>query len=298
MSCAASLRRSARWGLWSLCAGIVATPLPAAAFAFSDSWEGPPCTAASWSSVTAPGVASGPYDPTPVVRYSGACAYRVSSGGSVRSDHPASESTYRARFYVFPQTSSGAVVLFQARDAGGVPQFSIAHDPVANAFLVYIGPTAAGSADTTLFGVPSFRWTWIEVFYQSGQKLTITAQGSASPAPPVTVTSNLPVGPSSIDTATLGWIATANGNPIGEINFDAFVSNNTASPIGPLCRGDANGDSFVDGNDYQMLTEEILRRRDAGNVPIVAPGQPDCSEDGKLDALDRVCVVKRAGACP
>lgn len=302
MPWAESLRRSASWVLWCLCAGIVAAPSPAAAFAFANSWEGTPCSAAGWSTVIPPGVAGGPYDPTPVVRYSGACAYRIGAGGgALRSDHPANESSYRARFYVFPQTSSGAVVIFQARDASGIPQFTIAYDSVNRAYLIYVGSGSTGTPDTTLFGVDLFRWSWIEIAYQSGQKLTITAQGSASPAPPVTVTSTLSVAASNVDTASLGWLSTANGNPTGAINFDAFVSNNTAlpiGPIGPLCRGDVNGDSFVDGNDYQMLTEEILRRRDVNQVPIIAPGQPDCTEDGKLDALDRVCVVKRAGACP
>ncbi|HVF35968.1 MAG TPA: dockerin type I domain-containing protein [Candidatus Saccharimonadia bacterium] len=299
MSWATSWHRSARWGLWSLCVGIFAAPLPAAAFAFATSWEGSPCTASAWSFVAGGGVAGGPYGATPVLRYSGACAYRVvDTNGSLRSDHPANEPTYRARFYVFPQTSAGAVVLFQARNASGVPQFSIAHDPVADAFLVYIGMVAAGAPDTMITGASEFRWYSVEVSYGATQKLGVTVHGAGSGTPIAVVTSVASVADSSIDTASLGWLATANGNPTGAINFDAFESNNLASPIGPLCRGDVNGDSFVDGNDYQMLTEEILRRRDAGNVPIIATGQPDCTEDGKLDAFDRVCVVKLAGACP
>lgn len=291
MSRDAFRRRAARWLLSSIFALGAVAPLPVAAFAFIDGWEGSPCTLSAWSFVTTGPVAGGPYDSTPIVRYEGGCAMRVALGGAVQSDHPASETSYRARFYVFPQTSAGAVVLFQGTNSSGVPQFSIAHDGATGAFLIYVGSGSTGTPDTSLFGVPSFRWTWIEVYYQSGLPLTITAQGSASPAPPVTVTSSVAVPPSSIDSARLGWLSTANGNPTGAINFDAFASNNLVAPIGPLCRGDADADGDIDNVDYKVLTDEILQRD-------IASGQPDCTEDGRLDAFDRVCVAKRAGACP
>src|SRR5687767_7106451 len=185
---------------------------------------------------------------------------RVAGGGSVQSDHPANETVYRARFYVFPQEIGGAVVLFQARDAGGSPQFSIAHDGASGTFLVYIGPNAAGPPDTTIAGAPSFRWYSVEVNYQSGQKLGVTVHGAGAATPLAAVMSSASVLGSSIDTATLGWLATANGVPTGAINFDAFVSNNLATPIGPLCRGDADADADIDSTDYKVLTDEILQR--------------------------------------
>ena len=298
MSWVAWRRRSARWFLSSLFALVAAVPLPAAAFAFADGAEGSPCTLAAWSFVTTGPAAGGPYDAMPVVRYAGRCAMRVAGGGSVRSDHPANEPVYRARFYVFPQTSAGAVVVFQAHDPGVVPQFSIAHDPVADAFLVYIGPIAAGAPDTTINGAPEFRWYSVEVSYLVNQKLGVTVHGAESGTPLAVVTSVASVPDASIDSASLGWLATANGNPTGAINFDAFESNNGAVPFGPLCRGDVDGDDFVGPNDYVVLTGEILRRTDPLDNPIIAIGQPDCTGDGKLDAFDRVCVAKAGGACP
>ncbi len=291
MSWAAFRRRSAQWGLLLSCGAILAAPLPAAAFAFADGAEGSPCTLAAWSFVTTGPVAGGPYDPSPVVRYAGRCAMRTAGGGSVRSDHPASESTYRARFYVFPQTSAGAVVLFQARDVSGFPQFSIAHDPAVDAFLVYVGSASSGTPEASIPGAPEFRWYSVEVYYRSAQRLGVTVQRASASTPLSNILTNASTPASTIDSALLGWLGTANGNPTGAINFDAFESNNPATPIGALCRGNVDGDIDVDATDYKILTDELLRRD-------IAAGQPDCTGDGKLDAFDRVCVAKLAGACP
>jgi hypothetical protein len=283
-------RLAARWGATSLSLLVLAAPLPAGAFAFASGWEGAPCTSAGWSLVGTGGFAAGPYDATPVVRYSGGCAYRAPGSGFVQSDHPANDVVFRARFHLFPQASNGSVVVFQARDPGGVPQFSIAHDGVSGALQVFIGSGSSGVPDTSLAGVPLFRWTSVEVAYQSGQKLAVTALGSGGTTP-VTVQSNAAVAASGIDSARLGWLSTASGNPTGAMNFDAYESNNLATPIGRLCRGDADGDLDLDATDYKVLSDEILRRD-------IADGQPDCTEDGKIDVADRVCVAQRAGACP
>ena len=119
-------------------------------------------------------------------------------------------------------------------------------------------------------------------------QLVVTGVGSATPM--VVTTTQVMNG--TVGTVRLGFISTIAGNPAGVTLFDEFESTRGPTPIGRLCRGDADDSGMIGPADYTLVSDEILRR-------TIAPGQPDCNEDAQVDALDRVCIAKlTTGTCP
>ena len=247
------------------------------------------CTASAWNGgVTGGGQAGGPNGTPMVVRYSGPCAFGGFGPGYVTDGTPASEATYRARFYLRPNFSAGVVDVFQAFNDAGIPSVSIAYDGQNGSFLVYLG--AASTPDASLSGYAPSVWYSVEVSIVQGQPVALQVLGTFAPTTTSVATpanASVPVG-----VAKLGWVSSRAGNPNGIIEVDEFDSTRSATPIGRLCRADADGSGVLDNGDYQALTAELLRR-------AVAPGQPDCNEDGLVNVFDRLCIAKRGGeACP
>lgn len=262
-------------------------PPVAAQLVFYDGFND--CTASAWNGgVTGGGQAGGPYGAPMVVRYSGPCAFGAFGPGYVVDGTPASESTYRARFYVRTNVAGGIVDVFQAFDDAGSPSVAVAYDAPNASFLVYLG--ASATPDGVLAGYPPGRWYSVEVFVALGQSVTLDVRGSFAPA--TTSVATPAASAVTVGVAKLGWVASRSGNPGGIVEVDEFESTRNATPIGRLCRGDADGNGVLDNADYRDLGGELLRRG-------VAVGQPDCNEDGLLDVFDRVCAAKRIGEpCP
>ena len=268
------------------------SPSAGAQAVFESSFGIDPCTPTEWSLLAGSPFTAGRYDPTPVVPFEGPCAMRAFSVSRyVETDVPASEPVFRARFYFFPQIDGGEVRILEALDEGGTNvQFAVVYNGDTNVLHLIVG-TGAGGPAATLSGVNDLRWHWVEVSYAAGQPMQITTQtvGGGSETQQTTAV-NAPSG--GVGRVRLGWIASLN-NPVGAMNFDAFASSRGATSIGPLCAGDADGDGALTQADYRALSDEILRRS-------VAPGSPECTGDGDLDAFDRVCVANatQAGVCP
>jgi hypothetical protein len=267
------------------------SPSAGAQAVFESSFGIDPCTPTEWSLLAGSPFTAGRYDPTPVVTFEGPCAMRAFSVGRyVETDVPASEPVFRARFYFFPQIDGGEVRMLEALDEGGTNvQFAVVYNGDTNVLHLIVG-TGAGGPAASLSGVSDLRWHSVEVYYSAGQPMQITTKLVGGAQTQQTTAVNAPSG--GIGIVRLGWIASLN-NPVGAMNFDAFVSTRSATPIGPLCGGDADGDGALTQADYRALSDEVLRRG-------IAPGSPECLGDGNLDALDRVCVANAiaAGTCP
>jgi hypothetical protein len=97
----------------------------------------------------------------------------------------------------------------------------------------------------------------------------------------------------TIDYAQLGNLT---GGPAGNaITVDSYESRRT-TPIGRLCRGDANNSASLTPADRTAITLELTS---IGQTR--ATGTPDCNEDGVISPADRTCVTSRLVAiqsCP
>lgn len=274
----------------ALCVGAMSLPARAQSV-FESSFGIDPCTPTEWSLLAGSPFTGGRYDPTPVVPFEGPCAMRTFSVSRyVETDVPASEPQFRARFYFFPQIDGGEVRILEALDEGGTNvQFAVVYNGDTSVLHLIVG-TGAGGPAATLSGVSDLRWHSVEVYYSAGQPMQIATKLVGGVQTQQTTVVNAPS--DGVGRVRLGWIASLN-NPVGAMNFDAFASSRSATPIGPLCGGDADGDGAPTQADYRALSEEILRRG-------IAPGSPECTGDGDLDAFDRVCVANAiaGGTCP
>lgn len=286
------MRAKLSWGVvLALVFCVGAAPSAEAQAVFSSSFGTDPCTPTEWSTLAGSPFVGGRYDATPVVTFEGPCAFRAFSANRyVETNVPASEPVFRARFHFFPQIDGGVAKILEALDESGANvQYSVLYNGDTNTLELLVG-TGAGGPAATLSGFDDLRWHSVEVHYAAGQPVQISAKRVGGAVSQQTTGVSAPSG--GVGVVRLGWISSLN-NPVGAINFDAFESTRSITPIGPLCGGDADGDGVLTDADYRALTDEILRRS-------IAPGSPECSGDGELDAFDRVCVANaiEAGACP
>lgn len=236
------------------------------------------CSLGAWSATTtsAPGflVAGHPAATDAVPRYSGACAAIARAPGNfVADDRPSMESRYVARFYVLASAGAhaGSPTLFRARGASA-PVLEIA---IEGGNLRVRGE---GSEVATGPALSAGRWYAVELVWRAGIDAVVRVQGAGQPAStPVTLA--LANTAARIDRVELGWIA---GTGTGSVVVDAFESQRFAA-VGRLCRGDANGDQQRDPADVVAMRAEILGT-------ALAAAQPDCNEDGRINAADLVCV--------
>lgn len=235
------------------------------------------CTVSAWTgagTATTADNTGGPEDG--IARYSGVCGLVVDSGDYVIDNTPGSEAVYRARFYVLTRATSGATI-FRATDAddgGGTEVIKVDFD--GSAFNFTQNGTSAGSVS----GIVADRWYSIELFYKANETFSAEVAGAAGftgSLAPVTTG----IGNGTIGSAVLGVVAGTGSN----FGFDAFESTRSeTTPIGRLCRGDANGNGQINNGDRVVLTNELI---EAG----LATGQPDCNENGEVNNGDRVCIT-------
>ena len=241
------------------------------------------CQTTAWNGgATNAATANGPA--TGDSRYAGACALEVAAAGNsyVTDNSPNGETDYRARFYVFTGTATGAPVIFRAGDAdnGGAAVVEITYD-AANGQFDFASGAAAASAN----GIAPSKWYSIEFYYDAGTAITANVQGAGS-ATAIPVSFGTAPSAATIGSARLG--AVTGGTALDTMRFDEFESTrSTTTAIGRLCRGDANNSGGISAIDRTSITQELAL------PPVVAPGQPDCNEDGRVSAIDRTCVTEK-----
>ena len=238
------------------------------------------CTTTAWNGGAVNATAGDPSGD--VARYSGSCGLEVAASGSghVTDNSPANETDYRARFYVYTGTASGNPVIFQATDAdgaAGTALVTVTYDTANNQF-----DFASGSATGSASGIQDNKWYGIEFYYDAGAAITASVKGAAaSSATSVTFTGAPASG--SVNSARLGVLGAATA--ADTMKFDEFESTrSTTTPIGFLCRGDANGDSIINVQDASAVVAERLGTS-------LAAGQPDADESGIVNVQDASSIV-------
>jgi hypothetical protein len=267
------------------------------------------CTVTAWSAnsgnlvVDDPDANAGTNTPETghVKRLSGACGLSPASGAaSFVTDNSPADGVYRARFYFFTGIASGTPRVFEAFTAdagGGTSIFSVTYD------------TAGGDLDFTAAGtsmqsipVVANKWYSVEFFHNTGSPLTATVMGNNSAVAdgaPLTSTSAGAVA-GTVQSVRLGNVSgsafTFGGTPSSNnafgIAFDEFDSTRSAAtPIGRLCRGDANGNAnaALADNDLNVVDASQIVAERLGQS--VSPGQPDANEDGIVNVVDASLVV-------
>lgn len=274
--------------------------LIAASFALIGMESAMACSTAAWANTGTGGgevgnpVEGEPDDSTAVRRYSGRCGLLASAAANfVRDVSPAAEPKYRARFYVYTGTTAGAgnAVVFNAKNASDASMIRVAHDTTANVFNFYV--SGNDTPDGVVTGVLDNRWYSIELNFSNSSpaelRYTVVGAGGVTLANNVATTS-APQATDVIDSAELGWVANLGGTPTGAIVTDAFESRrNTA--IGRLPRASSNGDTVCNANDITFTANDIIAILTGGGAGSLAPGQPDCDEDGSVNANDITCTA-------
>lgn len=259
---------------------------------------------------------------TPVVsRYQGQCGLRAptNAGNYVQDSSPNGETTFRARFYAFlPNTGSASTIFRAGNQTSDATLTDFSNGRVRVTYngtgtINVLGP--GGTPNLSCAGLTTGRWYSIELAYNStgsalgtgadtlaanSLRVTVIGQGNAATgdaAPQINCTQTgagiATAATNNIDYAQLGNLT---GGPAGNaITVDSYESRRT-TPIGRLCRGDADNSNALSTADRFAITTEL------GSFGATrAPGTPDCNEDGTLSTADRFCITQRLGAfqtCP
>jgi hypothetical protein len=283
------------------------------------------CSTAAWgqggnptvSAVVGSPVAGGPT--ANVSRYQGQCGLRAPVGGTgnyVQDSSPAAEPTFRARFYAFlPNTGSASTIFRAGNAADALTDYNTGRIRVVwngSSSINVLGP--GGSPSLTCSGLTPGRWYSIELAYNStgsslgtgsdtlaanSMRVTVIGQGNAATgdAPPQVNCTQTGSPVATISNNTIDYVQLGNltGGSSGAITVDSYESRRT-TPIGRLCRGDADNDNQLSIADRTAITNEV---NSFGSTR--APGTPDCNEDGAITTADRTCVSQRLSAfqnCP
>lgn len=232
------------------------------------------CAISAWSSATGLSAADSGEPTAGFSRYSGKCSLRANGPSKfVQDNSPANATSYFARFYVNTGTLASADI-FKARDAANADVIRVSYNAGNLSFFVK-GAAAQPANIPAIAG----RWYSVELSWAQGAAAAFNVKvqgdnGAAVTAPATTINSATDV----INNVQLGMI---NAGATGQGFFDEFDSRRTTAP-GRLCKGDANGNGQIQGNDRVTISNEI-----AGTV---ATGQPDANENGSVQGNDRVVV--------
>jgi hypothetical protein len=234
------------------------------------------CTTDGWLGGTGnipPNAVAG--SPPAVSRYSEFCALAVTSQAHVQDDN-ASDTRYRARFYVLDGlTGAAAIDVFEAYsdEAATNPLFKVSF----NGSQFTFDATDAGGTSTTFASVNG--WNLVEFDWDSvGGSFDFWVNADAVTDP---TSGSVNSGTGTVEAVRLG---APNGfaPQTGKLTFDAFESHRT-TPVGPLLVGDANGNGSRTIADVVSVLNEL-----AGTLQI---GQPDCNENGSVTVADAVCLI-------
>ena len=251
------------------------------------------CTLAAWGAsgggIFGAVVSAQPNHPTPSARYSGHCGIRGPATGSYVADgSPADEKTFHAGFHVFTGLSSGSAVFLEA-PGPGQPLFTLEFDASGTRI---VARTQGGSQ--SLPGIQSGRWYFVQVDWAVPGVLTTdeVAPGTlhvlvTNDALPIRQETVVPgVGIPGVQSMRLGWIS-GSGVVMADAKRAGIIVDNYDSArhgrIQAQIRGDANGDQQVTAGDAVAVQQEIQGQ-------ALAPGQPDCTQDGLVNSDDVSCI--------
>lgn len=229
------------------------------------------CTTDAWTSTGGAPLAD---DPTnDVNRVSGFCGLKVTGLEHVVDNSPEAETTFIARFYVFPKNmGAGTHEIFAAySDEAGTKKIFITYDGTninidATAFAG--GGIASAPADPTHWNLVEFKW-------ESGVDGTLWVNADATTTPS---TYTFASGAGSIEQVRMGTLTDlASGNAL----FDDYESHRSL-PVGELLMGDVNGNGSLTIADAIGLFNELNG--------TLQPGQPDCNSSGAITIADAICL--------
>jgi hypothetical protein len=220
-----------------------------------------------------------PASPPTVARYSELCALAVTNTSYVQ-DNNASDTRYRARFYVLDGLDGADPIdIFVAYSDPGATTtlFKVAF----NGSQFTFNATAAGGESASASALAGKVWNVVEFDWDSGTNsfnYWVNVDATTDPA-----TGSVDAGTGTVEAVRLG---APNGfSPqSGKLTFDAFESHRT-TPVGWLLVGDANGNLSVNIFDMIGVQNEILNP-----VTSLAVGQPDCNGNGTVNVFDMICV--------
>ncbi len=240
------------------------------------------CSISAWSATDSVGVVAADSGEAPAFsRYSGRCSLQTVGAATakyVQDNTPTNATSYKARFYIrvgnpIADTGAGGFV-YLARDGAGANLIRIALTG-GNLQTTVTGSAASIPAIPVVAG--AFYSVEIEWAQGAAAPFSIKVQGAGAATPTTqTTTTNNPTG--VLKDVRLGLSAGSTGT----VFFDEYDSRRTTAP-GRLCRGDANGNGLIQGNDRVIISNEI-----AGTA--LAVGQPDANENGQVQGNDRVVV--------
>lgn len=216
-------------------------------------------------------------------RYGGPCGLRVPLDGVPRfvTDHrPDRESRYILRFYAFLGSADTAdpVRIYAAGDGVDDLIEIWLNEPSAGELTLRVLDAEQSLHDLTFPNAPA-RWNSIEFVWEAAVSAEIRfALNSDDPTEDLVATIN--TSGQRLFNASLGNLNGASG---GAIDFDAYDSRRASRP-GRLLTGDADDDWAINVADIIAIADEI-------DSLGFAPGQPDCDEDGEIEAADVACIV-------
>lgn len=247
------------------------------------------CSVAAWTATNKTATdanAGGPAEG--VRRYFGLCSLNANAANVVVGDNSpagATETTYRARFYFFPNITAGSAKILSIN----------AGENGTGAELVGLTFTAAGalqvavnnSASTqSIAGLTPGKWYGVEVTYLANTSVRVDVAGNAGFTDTTTIAAGVPA--TGVDSVTLGFISGAGTQGGASIQFDEFESSRAATAIGFKPRGDAVPDNIYAIDDVVAVLREF-RLGAAG----AALGSPDADEDGVVSISDVVATLRR-----
>jgi hypothetical protein len=251
------------------------------------------CDLSQWSSSTAsdPGTSLTASVPDATVsRYAGRCAMVARSPANYVTDAtPLGEPAFHARFYVMSKrlgpgaVPTGTSIVFRARNSAGADMITVRFNNSGVDGRFEFATSSGVFASSAVVALD--RWYAVELNWKAGMAMTATVQGAGAAMLPPVFTTNAAAS-DRVDTVSLGWVSGGSTDAI--FLFDAYESRR-ATPIGRVCRGDADGSDLRDAGDLSSIANEFL------GVGL-APLQPDCNEDGRVDAADAICARNLAAA--
>jgi hypothetical protein len=252
------------------------------------------CTTAAWSATVGAPVAGSRADQFPTIM--GNCGMLTAEGGTsyVVSEHPQTDTTYRARFYVFTGATAAATVFQAYSDVGATtPVITVTYDPGTSS----LSATVPGSTLANVTGIDPNRWYGVEVARIVGEPARFSVRGGGGggldgggvprlslPKIDVTRVGTGNASGAGVEVARLGAI----GATTGRVGVEEFESSRApATEIGFLLRADANDSGTVDSGDIIATAREVVS-------PGSFTGYLDCNEDGRVDTGDISCVARIA----
>ncbi len=230
------------------------------------------CTTDGWFGSSG---APNPASPPAVSRYSELCGLAVTNTSYVQ-DNNASDTRYRARFYVLDGLAGADPIdIFVAYSDEGATTtlFKVAFNGAQFTF----NATGAGGGSNTAASVNG--WNVVEFDWDTGANtFRFWVNADATSANP---TGSVNAGTGTVEAVRLG---APNGfSPqTGKLTFDAFESHRT-TPVGELLACDTNGNGSRTIADVVAVLNEL-----AGTLQV---GQPDCNKNGGVTVADAVSLI-------